>query len=108
MPGQCNCNTGYSGSLCQNDNDVCSHQAPCTNKGTCANDGANAYVCTCPALFTGTNCEVEVDLCEPSPCQNGATCQVSKEEIQWNFNAMHYLEKTQRALNTDLPLLILM
>ena len=79
MPGQCNCNTGYSGSLCQNDNDVCGHQAPCLNGGTCGNNGPNAYICTCPGLFTGTDCEMEVDMCESSPCQNGATCEVSKE-----------------------------
>ena len=29
---------------------------PCLNGGTCA-DGVNQYNCTCPAGYTGTNCE---------------------------------------------------
>lgn len=28
-------------------------------------------MCVCVA---GVNCEVEIDECEPGPCQNGATC----------------------------------
>jgi Notch-like protein len=46
--------------------------APCQNGGTCV-DGVNAYTCTCPAGYTGTNCETVVDSCNPSPCANG-TC----------------------------------
>ena len=32
------------------------------------------YKCRCPAGFGGKNCEVNVDDCAASPCQNGGTC----------------------------------
>lgn len=31
--------------------------SPCQNGGTCANNGPNAYSCTCAAGYAGTNCE---------------------------------------------------
>ncbi|XP_060595177.1 fibropellin-1-like, partial [Ruditapes philippinarum] len=30
--------------------------------------------CTCVAGYTGTNCETDIDDCNPNPCQNGAAC----------------------------------
>ena len=32
------------------------YDEPCKNNGSCVNTG-NAYQCTCPAAFTGPNCE---------------------------------------------------
>ncbi len=41
---------------------------PCQNGGTCTSD-PNGYTCACPAGWTGTNCEVDVDECaEGDPC----------------------------------------
>ncbi|PIK49580.1 putative neurogenic locus notch-like protein 3 [Apostichopus japonicus] len=34
----------------------------------------NAYSCVCRAGFTGDRCETDIDECESSDCQNGATC----------------------------------
>jgi hypothetical protein len=34
----------------------------------------NSYTCTCPAGFTGVNCETNIDDCASNPCQNGGTC----------------------------------
>ena len=76
VPGECRCNPGYSGTECHIDEDVCGHRSPCQNEGTCTNTGPEAYVCTCPMFYTGTDCEVEVNLCVPSPCLNGAACEV--------------------------------
>ena len=48
--------------------------APCENGGNCLDTGASSYLCECPSGFTGTNCEIEIDECESSPCVNG-DCQ---------------------------------
>ncbi|MEO8797940.1 MAG: calcium-binding EGF-like domain-containing protein, partial [Polyangiaceae bacterium] len=46
--------------------------APCLNGGTCTNAAAS-YSCSCPAGFTGTNCQTKVDNCAGNPCAHG-TC----------------------------------
>lgn len=33
-----------------------------------------AYICQCPAPFTGQNCGTSLDPCMPSPCLFGGTC----------------------------------
>ena len=76
-PGDCICNEGYNGTLCQIDNDVCGHQQPCQNDGTCSNDGPDDYTCNCPTGITGADCEQDINECSNNRCENGATCMVS-------------------------------
>jgi len=57
----------------ENSNDDCSPN-PCESGGTCQDD-INAYTCTCPAGYAGTDCEINIDDCSPNPCENGGTCQ---------------------------------
>ncbi|GAB5576156.1 sushi [Prionailurus iriomotensis] len=62
---------------------------PCRNGGSCR-DLPGAFVCQCPAGFTGVHCETgtppcgsgrlsgyspEVDACDSSPCQHGGRCE---------------------------------
>nr|XP_042896680.1 basement membrane-specific heparan sulfate proteoglycan core protein [Parasteatoda tepidariorum] len=50
---------------------------PCLNEGICVeDDGApRGYVCECREGYSGTNCEIETDLCSLiDPCKNGGTC----------------------------------
>ena len=53
-------------------NDDCSPD-PCENGGTCQDD-INAYTCTCPIGYSGTDCEIKIDDCSPNPCENGGAC----------------------------------
>lgn len=34
----------------------------------------DAFHCECPPGFTASQCDVDINECEPDPCQNGGTC----------------------------------
>lgn len=53
----------------------------------CDQDLVNAYRCVCIEGYIGTNCETDRDDCAPMPCQNGATCTVSRSDISLTFVA---------------------
>lgn len=44
---------------------------PCQNGGTCANT-QDGYTCACPAGYTGTHCETDINECAGDPCQHGS------------------------------------
>jgi hypothetical protein len=49
--------------------------APCQNGAGCTGDLApDTYQCECAAGYAGENCDLNVDDCEGSPCQNGGLC----------------------------------
>jgi hypothetical protein len=58
----CECETGYSGFLCQTDIDECA-SGPCFGGATCV-DGEGAWTCQCPRKYVGTACETLVLACE--------------------------------------------
>ena len=60
--------------------DVCESQRPCQHGSTCTNDGSGGYHCLCQPGYIGTNCEREINECDPMPCQNGGTCTVSPSQ----------------------------
>uniref|UniRef100_A0A8D3E221 DeltaB n=1 Tax=Scophthalmus maximus TaxID=52904 RepID=A0A8D3E221_SCOMX len=75
QPWQCNCQEGWGGLFCDQDLNYCTNHKPCANGATCTNTGQGSYTCTCRPGFTGANCQVNVDDCASSPCQNAGTCQ---------------------------------
>ena len=85
----CECPPYYTGEICQTHFDPCTNK--CQNNGTCKSSyvGSGEYktTCSCTEYFTGENCteckfgyagdrcEIDMDLCENSPCHNGGTCE---------------------------------
>ena len=48
---------------------------PCQNDGYCqVVDGACNYQCSCKVGFTGTDCDVVVDVCADASCPSGTQC----------------------------------
>ena len=61
------------------------------NGGICTNNGPDNYSCQCSESYTGHDCDVDVDYCAASPCQNGATCDVRKELFSYLYHVKLYL-----------------
>lgn len=62
---------------CNNSASVCPHLRPCLHGGQCIDDcitGNPSFTCSCLAGFTGRRCQIDVDDCASSPCQNRGTC----------------------------------
>ncbi|KAH3782518.1 hypothetical protein DPMN_160435 [Dreissena polymorpha] len=47
---------------------------PCKNGGTCTNK-PESYMCSCPDIWKGTNCEQEANVCARNPCVNYVRCE---------------------------------
>lgn len=73
--GSCVCNPGYTGNglTCTATGTGACAASPCENGGTCEDAADNAYLCTCLAGYSGTNCQIAA-ACTPNPCQNGGRC----------------------------------
>ena len=54
------------------------------------------FACQCAAGFTGLTCMETVDPCASAPCQNGATCRSTGNQVKpWStkYNFFFYLKK---------------
>lgn len=70
------CPSGYTGFFCESMLNPCQIQpSKCSGRGLCI-PGKNfaSYSCSCERLFTGRNCERQLDYCSSRPCLNNSTC----------------------------------
>ena len=47
----------------------------CKNDSVCVATEDFKASCHCLAGFEGTYCEIEIDECDPNPCENGGSCE---------------------------------
>lgn len=64
----CECEAGWNGTSCNEQDPCITNNVTCLNGGTCT-DGT----CNCPAGYTGADCS-EHSPCTGVSCQNGGTC----------------------------------
>ncbi|XP_072367573.1 protein crumbs homolog 1 isoform X1 [Scyliorhinus torazame] len=93
----CHCWPGFTGTYCEIDIHEC-FSNPCLHGGECVElswtnmfgniselpavfsyEHAAGYICKCQYGFTGLRCEMDVNECDSTPCQNGGTCQNTME-----------------------------
>ncbi|XP_046744297.1 cubilin [Diprion similis] len=85
---QCRCPSGYIGDgmgphgcwMANGGNigpSACSSN-PCSH-GSCLPIGTNDYRCNCQAGYTGINCNIRNNPCDPNPCRNQGTCRPSAD-----------------------------
>ena len=69
-------NAGSIGPHCNIINTPCATLRPCQNGGNCTNTNATSptYVCSCPAGFDGTHCQLDRRPCQEGTCKNNGTC----------------------------------
>ena len=97
----CDCASGWSGQLCQEQVDACATQ-PCHNNGTCV--GSNTgFTCECQPNFVGATCDIPLDYCITQPCQNGGTCVNGVTSYTCRCDAAFAGDHCERAVGTIPP-----
>ncbi|KRZ04660.1 Delta-like protein 4 [Trichinella zimbabwensis] len=58
----CKCHSDFSGAFCEFRNGNCSDDAACLNGGSCHQVGDQAFKCVCTDAYTGTVCEIQLNI----------------------------------------------
>lgn len=58
----CECDSGYTGALCDTDIDDCDPD-PCAY-GTCSDSGTDSFSCSCDTGYEGDTCKISKFLCK--------------------------------------------
>ncbi|GAB6018614.1 hypothetical protein CHUAL_000299 [Chamberlinius hualienensis] len=74
----CECEEGFSGKNCEEEDDICNVIFPCKNGGTCVGT-ASAYRCNCVLGFSGTNCEHKSLFSERASFQGNGYIELSRD-----------------------------
>ena len=68
---------------------------PCANGATCQ-DLDDHYQCACPRGHGGVHCDLDLNLCDPNPCNNDGVCSEEATgsvgyscECQPGFTGLH-------------------
>ena len=68
---------------------------PCANGATCQ-DLDDHYQCACPRDHGGVHCDLDLNLCDPNPCNNDGVCSEEATgsvgyscECQPGFTGLH-------------------
>ncbi|XP_078349351.1 mucin-like protein [Oculina patagonica] len=67
----CNCSVGFYGDICSDD--PCA-ALDCGNYGNCMVNNNRTAECHCDPGFEGLICEININECNATPCQNNGTC----------------------------------
>ena len=99
----CDCNLGFTGTMCGTNINDCTPNSPCRNNGSCTDlvdnymcnctnewegrncsecglgcfngrDNSECSMCVCDPGFTGRLCDTDINECQPSPCRNSGSC----------------------------------
>ena len=76
---ECVCPTGFGGDCCEIDAPpITCNDNPCGSDDDkhfkCDNLAHGLYLCSCEPGWEGSDCDKEIDPCDPNPCQNAGTC----------------------------------
>uniref|UniRef100_A0A183G3I3 Neurogenic locus Notch protein n=1 Tax=Heligmosomoides polygyrus TaxID=6339 RepID=A0A183G3I3_HELPZ len=69
----CHCPRGFTGSLCEEQTEVCSARYTCFNGGTCI-DSTKGYICSCPFGYVGERCQYQRHGLAPNTNSTNSMC----------------------------------
>ena len=88
----------FTGDRCQISLDPC-YNVNCLNGGSCLpSPMGNGFVCHCNEHFHGEFCEEVQNLCQSSPCENGAACKNYITSFLCICTSPYYGERCEREI----------
>ncbi len=70
---KCVCQSGFTGTFCDQKEPFCNDLYKCRNGGTCYQTDSLNGKCACMAAFKGLNCEIGLE-CPQNPCSHSQPC----------------------------------
>ena len=104
---ECVCPTGFTGDCCEGDAPPTTCDSnPCGSDSDkhfqCDNLAHGLYLCSCEAGWTGSDCDEEIDPCDPNPCQNSGTCSKSGSSYSCSCSSKYTGDICESELLTEI------